>query len=408
MLPMFVFALVVCGLVMRRLTGEERIQLLHKIAGAVRAGASTAREAFAHTPSGCDEFYAALRHRTRWTVLTPAVALAFVATHVFMRLYGSGDLDDRVLVEWGASVGPLTTNAGWSRLLTAMFVHRGWLHLIADTAGLVMVGALIERVAGRAVFALVFLASGLLGGLWQLAASPVSISAGAASAIVGLYSLLAAVMIWGLAQRSPLTIPVAALKRLWPGAIVFLIYHVSTEGLASQSMQAGAMVGLVGGLIVAARVSMAKPPLGRVCAAGVAALAILFVFAVPLRGIADVPAAVSQVIDVEERTAARYDADIKRFRNGRMTAEELAAAADAIGAEITQMRTMLAALRNIPAEQATLVQAASHFLDLREESWRLRVEALRLGRMQILQKASVREFEAMRAFETVVQARPRG
>jgi len=406
MLPIIVFVMVVSGLVLRRLSEEERIQLLHKSVDALRAAAATARHAATHRPSGCEEFYAALRNRTRFTLLTPAIVIAFVAIHILMRWYG-GDLDDRLLVEWGASVGPLTTNAQWLRLVTAMFVHRGWLHLLADTAGLVMAGALIERVAGRGAFVLVFLAAGVLGGLWQLAAGPVSVSAGAAGAIFGLYGLLAAAVIWGLAQRSPLTIPTAVLKRVWPGTIVFLVYHLSTEGLASESMQAGTLVGLLGGLILAARVSTARPPVGRVCAATVASFAILVTFAVPLRGIADVPAELSRVIDVEERTAARYDADIKRFRTGRMSAVELAAVAEAIGSEVHHMRTSIAALRNIPAEHAAQLEAATHYLYLREDSWRLRTEALRQGKMQTLQKASVREFEAMRAFETVVQSRPR-
>jgi hypothetical protein len=215
-------------------------------------------------------------------------------------------------------------------------------------------------------------------------------------------------MIWGYAQRSTLTIPGPALKRLWPGAAVFLVYQLFTEGLASESMQAGVMVGLLGGLILAARVSMATPPVGRVCAASVASLAILITFAVPLHGIADVPAALARVVEVEERTAARYDADITRFKTGRMSAEELAAVAEDVGAEVRQMRQTIAALRNIPAEQASVLQAAAHYLELREDSWRLRVEALREGRMQTLQKASIRELEALRAFETVVQSRPRG
>ena len=406
MLPMTVFVLVVCGLVLRRMSAEERIQLVHKIVHALRAGATTASDIVTHTPTGCDEFYAALRSRTRWTLLTPALVVAFIGTHVLMRWFGSGELDDRLLA-WGASVGPLTTNAEWSRLVTAMFVHRGWLHLLTDIAGLFIVGALIERLAGRAAFLFVFFASGLLGGLWQLAARPVSVNAGAASAIFGLYGLLAATMIWGFAQRSPVTIPVAVLKRVWPGALVFLVYHFSTEGLFSESMQAGAMVGLIGGLVLAVRVSTAQPPLGRVCASSVASLAILIAFAVPLRGIADVPAELSRVIDVEQRTAARYDADVKRFRNGRMTAEELAEVADAIYSEVRQMRVTLAALRNVPAEQLPMLQVASQYLQLREDSWRLRVEALSQGRMQTLQKASVRESEAMRAFETVVLSRQR-
>jgi len=407
MVTMIVFVLVVCGLVMRRLSAEERIQLVHTMADGLRAGTVTARDVMTHRPTGCDEFYAALRARTRWTVITPALVIAFIAIHMAMRWSGGG-FDDRLLVEWGASVGPLTTNAEWSRLVRAIFVHRSWLHLCADIAGFVMVGALLERVAGRGTFTVVFFASGMLGGLWQLAARPVSISVGASGAIFGLYGLLAATMIWGLAQRSPLTIPVAALKRVWPGAILFLIYHFSTEGLARESIQAGALVGLVGGLILAARVNTATPPVGRVCAATVAFVAILLAVAIPLRGIADVPAALTRMVDVEERTAARYDADIKRFRNGRMSADELAATAEVIGAEVRQMRTRIAALRNIPAEHVPMLVAASEFLQLREDSWRLRVEALRQGRMQTLQKASMREFEAKRAFETVVESLPRG
>ena len=100
MLPMIVFVLVVCGLVVRRMTAEERIELLHKIVNGLRGAATTAREAASHRPSGCDEFYAALRTRTRWTLLTPALVIAFVAFHILMRWSATGDLDDRLLLEW--------------------------------------------------------------------------------------------------------------------------------------------------------------------------------------------------------------------------------------------------------------------------------------------------------------------
>ena len=43
MLTMTVFVLVVCGLVLRRLSAEERMQLVHRIADRVRAAAVTAR-----------------------------------------------------------------------------------------------------------------------------------------------------------------------------------------------------------------------------------------------------------------------------------------------------------------------------------------------------------------------------
>ena len=401
MLPMIVFVAVVCGLVLRRLSQEERIQLFHRIIELARQAAITGRDAVTRIPPGCDEFSVALRARTRWTLITPAIIAGFVAVHVLMRWNATGDFDDQLLLEWGASVGPLTTNAEWSRLASAMFVHRGWMHLIADTAGLLMAGALIERVVGRAAFTLIFAASGLLAGLWSLAAYPISVNSGAAGAVFGVYGLLAATTVWGFAQRSPLTIPVAALRRIWPGALVFVIYHVATEGFVSQSMRAGLLVGLFGGLILVARVSVAKPPMGRVYATTVATFAVLIAFAVPLRGIADVPAEVARVIDVEARTAALYDAKTDRVRKGLISADELATIAEAIGAEVHTTRVTLAAIRNIPVDHRELLKETSEYLRLREESWRLRVEGLRKGRMPTLQDATVRDRESMRAYERV-------
>ena len=402
---MIVFVAVVCGLVLRRLTPEERIQLVHKSIDLARHSATTPRVMLMRMPPGCEEFYAALRTRTRWALITPMIVAACATVHVLMRWNAGGESGDQLLIEWGASVGPITTNAEWSRLVSAMFIHRGWLHLIADTAGLLMAGALIERVVGRAAFTVVLAAAGLLAGLWNLEAHPISVSTGAAGAVFSVYGLMAATMIWGFAQQSPVTIPLAALKRVWPGAAVFVIYHVATEGLGSESMRAGLLAGLLGGLILAARVSIAKPPLGRVCAATVVTVALFIAFAVPLRGIADVPAAIARVIDVETRTAALYDAKADRFKKGNLSAEQLAAIAEGISAEVRDSRQTLAALRNVPTAHGPLWKETSEFLRLREDSWRLRVKALREGRMQTLHQASVKEFEAMRVFENVEKLR---
>ena len=169
-LPMIVFVAVVCGLVLRRMTPEERIQLVHKSIDLARHSATTARVMLMRMPPGCEEFYAALRTRTRWALITPMIVATCATVHILMRWNAGGESGDQLLIEWGASVGPITTNAEWSRLVSAMFIHRGWLHLIADTAGLLMAGALIERVVGRAAFTVVLAAAGSFSpgcGTWR-------------------------------------------------------------------------------------------------------------------------------------------------------------------------------------------------------------------------------------------------
>ena len=49
-----------------------------------------------------------------------------------------------------------------------MFVHVGVIHLIAEIAGLVQVGLLVERLVGRLAFAAVYVASGVLAGVWSM------------------------------------------------------------------------------------------------------------------------------------------------------------------------------------------------------------------------------------------------
>jgi hypothetical protein len=118
-----------------------------------------------------------------------------------------------------------------------------------------------------------------------------------------------------------------------------------------------------------------------------ATLAIIVIFAAPLRGMADVTREMARVIELETRTAAVYDAEVVQFRRGRHTAEKLADIANAIAADVRAAQESLSALANVPPEHQPMVDDAMAFLRLREESWRLRVEGLRAGRMQTLQRA---------------------
>jgi rhomboid protease GluP len=400
-LPLILFVGVVLWLVLRKLEPEERLQLVRKIVHLARQSVPLARDVITHIPKGSEDFFTALRERTRWTIVTPALIVTYVVVHMLMRMDANSTTEAQMLVDWGASLGPRTTNNEWWRLGTSIFVHWSWLHVIANAAGLAIAGALVERLVGRAAFLLVYMAAGVLAAVWALAAHPVAIGAGAAGSVFGVYGLLIATLIWGFLQRSPLTIPLAALKRIWPGAVIFLVYTITTEGLISEPMKAGLCVGVLGGLILAARVSASKPPVGRVCATMVATLALVIIYAAPLRGLADVTAEVARVIDLEERTAATYDTQVNHFKRGRLTAERLASIAEGIESEIHTTRTELTALRNIPEEHRQLLIDCLEYLRLREESWHLRVEGLRAGRMQILQRAERRESEALTAFEKV-------
>jgi hypothetical protein len=277
----------------------------------------------------------------------------------------------------------------------------GLMHLMAIAAGLVQVGRIVERLVGPAAFICVFLAAGLIAGLRELSVHPVAVATTASAAVFGVYGLLLATHLWGYARRSPLTIPLGAFKQIWPGGVVFLVYNLAADGFLNESMTWGLAVGIAGGGILAFGIGAHKPPVPRLCTSMAVTLAIMVFFGAPLRGMADVTRQMAQVIDLEQRTAAAYDAEVTQFRRGRHTAEALADIADAIAVEVRGTRDSLSTLTNVPPEHQSMVDDALAYLRLREESWRLRVEGLRKGRMQTLQRAERVESDAKTLFREV-------
>jgi rhomboid family protein len=85
--------------------------------------------------------------------------------------------------------------AAWLTLLTAMFMHGGWLHIIGNMLFLYVFGNNVEDAMGRAAFALFYLLGGLAASLTQFAIDrssevPNIGASGAIAGVLGGYVLL--------------------------------------------------------------------------------------------------------------------------------------------------------------------------------------------------------------------------
>jgi len=93
--------------------------------------------------------------------------LANVGVWVFLGLQGVGwtspTPDD--LTAWGGNLGPYTLTGEWRRLFQAMFLHAGALHLALNMFLLSQIGPISEALWGRTRFVLIYLLTGLSGGL---------------------------------------------------------------------------------------------------------------------------------------------------------------------------------------------------------------------------------------------------
>jgi membrane associated rhomboid family serine protease len=396
---MFWLALIViAGYVAYVMRPEERTRVI----AIARRIVEAAWDEYCRRRNPPDAFRDALTARTRAPFLTAGVVLLNLLIFALM-LVGDGRMGDPdTLVHWGASAGPVTTNGQWWRLLTATFVHTGFLQLVLEMAALAQVGLLVERMVGHAAFAGLYLTSAAFAAAIGLWVDPLPATAGASGAIFGMYGLLVALVIRGTLRRSRVTIPVPVVARLAPVAAMFILYSWSAGGPQWTSGPATFVIEFAIGLALTRTVADRKPPALRVAGLAATVLAIAGVIAAPLSGTIDVRSEISRLIAVEDRTTVTYQTATERFKRGTIDREALARVIELIVVpELEAARSRLLAIAGVPRQQQPLVEDADEFLQLRRESWLLRAHALHESSMRLLRDADEMERASLDALKKI-------
>lgn len=116
---------------------------------------------------------------------------AFLAGNIF-------DINSKVLVSLGAKVNSLISTGEYYRLVMAMFLHGGLVHIGFNMYALYALGPFIEKLYGKIKFVIVYFVAGIMGSLFSYIFSN-SISVGASGAIFG---LLGAALVYGIIKRN--------------------------------------------------------------------------------------------------------------------------------------------------------------------------------------------------------------
>jgi membrane associated rhomboid family serine protease len=91
------------------------------------------------------------------------------------------------MVAWGADAGWLVSHGQIWRLVSAMFLHAGIIHLLFNSYALIFIGPLLEELLGKEKFLVLYLSTGVAGFLLSNAYySPFQPTVGASGAIFGL------------------------------------------------------------------------------------------------------------------------------------------------------------------------------------------------------------------------------
>lgn len=113
-----------------------------------------------------------------------------IVIFLLMELAG-GSNNTKVLILFGAKVNALIDLGEYWRLLTSVFIHIGFTHLLFNVYGLIALGKYAEMIFGHVRFLLVYLTCGICGSFLSYLMSP-SLSAGASGAIFGLLGAIVA------------------------------------------------------------------------------------------------------------------------------------------------------------------------------------------------------------------------
>lgn len=181
-------------------------------------------------------------------IITYALIFSNIIMYILSALLGGNffDVDPQILGEFGELLNYNTLNNNpieLYRLITSMFLHSGIIHILFNIYALYILGPQIESFFGKWKYLLIYLISGILGGLLSMLFLPDNtVGVGASGAIFG---LIGAFIFFGYYYR-------VYLGTVIKSQIVPLLLLNFAIGLFSSGISLSAHIGgFVGGILSA-------------------------------------------------------------------------------------------------------------------------------------------------------------
>jgi membrane associated rhomboid family serine protease len=171
--------------------------------------------------------------------------------YVFLRELEGGDAFVR---RWAVIPATIASGHGWITLITAMFLHAGWLHIVGNMVFLWAFGPAIEDAMGRPRYLAFYLVGGVVAMVAQVAGSagstvPCLDASGAIAAVMGAFIVIyprdrIRTLVWILIFIRVTYIPAVLLIGVW-----FLIQLLNVGSVATVQTGGVAYLAHVGGFL---------------------------------------------------------------------------------------------------------------------------------------------------------------
>lgn len=219
---------------------------------------------------------------SRRPLVTYALLAVLLAAAILTGIVGEGGDDNTALLQLGAKVNALIALGQTYRLMSAVLLHAGVLHLVLNGYALYVLGRLLEGLLGPARYFTIFVASGVFSSLASYLGAD-QMSVGASGAIFG---LLGAGVTYGLRHRTE--IPPAFRRYYGAGLMPWVVLNLAMGFLIPQIDNYAHAGGLFAGVVLALLLDppvAARDPWWRRTLLSLATLAALIEFGIGAQGL---------------------------------------------------------------------------------------------------------------------------
>ena len=182
-------------------------------------------------------------------IVTSILILINIIVFFAMFAFSRANITGGVLLQFGALNSVLVQNGQFWRLITAGFVHSGFLHLLFNMYSLYLIGTQLENFVGKWKFLAIYFFSMISASLMSCILNPYTISVGASGALFG---LLGALVYFGWHYR--LYLGSILRNQIIPIIVLNLFLGFVVSGIDN----AAHIGGLIGGFLIAMALGVQK------------------------------------------------------------------------------------------------------------------------------------------------------
>ena len=170
---------------------------------------------------------------------------------IFIVMYAIPSSQINQLYNAGVLSVPALMQGHWWTLVTSMFLHGGFAHILCNMISLYYLGSMTEAVFGKGKFLILYFVSGIVGGLvycgWNMMTGDATGAVGASGAIFGLFGAYGYLLLRESRQNRIFVMKPGSQDLMSYGVMlaINIVFGLTSAGIANEAHLGGMVAGFI-------------------------------------------------------------------------------------------------------------------------------------------------------------------